>query len=320
MANSSNLLEKDDLTCWIITEGIIGTQNQCVGVAETLGITPTIKQIGLRQPWKTLSPWLKFEKTCSFTSPLLPPWPDLLIASGRKSIAASRYVKKQSGGKTFTVQIQDPKTNPNQFDLVTVPFHDNLRGDNVIVTDGAPNRITPEKLEQAKEKFSPLFSPLQPPRVAVLIGGNSNTHKMTSPITCDMIDNLKKLNASLMITASRRTGEENLKLIQQELSINNNFIWNNEGENPYWGILAWADYIIVTSDSVSMLSDAATTGKPTYVIDLEGSSPKFDKFHNHFQKIGASKPFEGKLEPWHYTPLNDAEKIANFIKESWEKG
>ena len=249
MANSSNLLEKDDLTCWIITEGMIGTQNQCVGVAEALGITPTIKKIGLRQPWKTLSPWLQFENANSFTPKLSAPWPDLLIASGRKSIAASRYIKKQSGGKTFTVQIQDPKTKPNQFDLVAVPFHDNLRGDNVIVTDGAPNRITSEKLKQAKENFSHLFSALPSPRVAVLIGGNSNTHKMTTAITRSMVNNLKELDASLMITTSRRTGEENLKLIQHELNTNKNFIWNNEGENPYWGMLAWADYIIVTSDS-----------------------------------------------------------------------
>jgi len=141
---------------------------------------------------------------------------------------------------------------------------------------------------------------------------------MTPAITQNMVDNLKKLDTNLMITASRRTGEENLKLIQQELNTGCNFIWNNEGENPYWGMLAWADYILVTSDSVSMLSDAATTGKPTYVIDLEGSSAKFDRFHSHFQKIGASKPFTGKLEPWHYTPLNDAQKIANFIKENWE--
>ena len=318
MTNSSTLLEKDNLTCWIITEGMIGTQNQCVGVAEALGITPIIKKIGLRQPWKTLSPWLQFENSNSFTPPLSPPWPDLLIASGRKSIAASRYIKKHSSGKTFTVQIQDPKTKPNQFDLVAVPFHDNSRGNNIIVTDGAPNRITSEKLEQAKENFSHLFLASPSPRVAVLIGGNSNTHKMTPAITRRMVDNLKELDASLMITASRRTGEENLKLIQQELNTGSNFIWNNEGENPYWGMLAWADYILVTSDSVSMLSDAATTGKPTYVIALEGSSAKFDRFHTHFQKIGASKPFEGKLEPWRYTPLNDAQKIANFIKENWE--
>jgi mitochondrial fission protein ELM1 len=106
---------------WIITEGLAGTENQCLGVAEALGVTPEIKRVSLKQPWKLLSPYLGFEKAASFAPPLCGPWPDLLIASGRKSIAASRYIKKASGGKTFTVQIQDPRISLAHFDLVAVP-------------------------------------------------------------------------------------------------------------------------------------------------------------------------------------------------------
>ena len=311
---TSNLNKKNNLTCWVLTEGMIGTQNQCVGVAEALGLTPTIKKIGLRQPWKTLSPWLGFESANTFTTPLTAPWPDLLIASGRKSIAAARYIKKQSNGKCFTVQIQDPKTNPNQFDLVAVPFHDGLRGDNVIVTDGAPNRLTHDKLTQAKKDFAHLFEKMKSPRVAVLIGGKSRTHDLTNDITKNMVSDLKNLDASLMVTTSRRTGEANTKLIYDGLSSDTNFIWDGTGENPYFGILAWADYIIVTNDSVSMLSDAGTTGKPVYTIALEGNSTRFDRMHSHFQEIGVTKPFTGNLTPWDYEPLNDADKIASTIK------
>ena len=312
---SKKLSNKQDLTCWVLTEGMIGTQNQCVGVAEALGITPVIKKIGLRQPWKTLSPWLGFETAYSFTPSLRAPWPDLLIASGRKSVAASRYIKKHSGGKTFTVQIQDPKTNPTQFDLVAVPHHDNLRGDNVIVTDGAPNKITLDILNNAKKKFAPLFDPMPSPRVAVLIGGNSRTHTLTKNIVEKFCTQLSKLDANLMVTTSRRTGQENLKLIEQELTNASNFIWDGTGENPYMGMLSWADYIIVTSDSVSMLSDAATTGTPVYVINLEGNSQRFDRLHQHFQNIGVSRPFDGNLESWTYEPLNDAQRIADAIAQ-----
>jgi hypothetical protein len=311
--------DKTPPTCWIITEGMAGTENQCIGVAQALGLEPKIIRIGLRQPWKLLSPWLGLEQSWTFTPSLTPDtkegWPDLLIAAGRKSIAASRYIKKQSGGKTFTVQIQDPKTSPHQFDLVAVPHHDLLRGDNVIVTHGAPNKITREKLEEARAEFAALFTDIPKPRVAVLIGGNSRTHKMTKNITEKLTTQLQALDAGLMITASRRTGEENTKILRSALKGANNFFWDGQAANPYFGMLAWADHIIVTSDSVSMLSDACTTGKPVHMIELEGSSPRFDRFHNHIIETGAVRRFDGNLAEWSYEPFNDAGFIANKIIE-----
>ena len=308
-----------NLTTWIITEGMIGTENQCVGVAEALGVNPIIKQISLHQPWKTLTPWLGLERSCTFTEELNAPWPDLLIASGRRAIAASRYIKKQSHGKTFTVQIQDPKCSPSNFDLVAVPHHDTLRGDNVILTHGAPNRLTPQKIESAHNQFANQFGSLPSPRIAVLIGGNSRTHTMTSTIMQNLVTQLKALNGSLMITTSRRTGEDNLKILQDGLKDTDAFIWDGSGENPYHGILTYADHILVTADSVSMISDAGTTGKPVHIIPLEGNSARFDRLHDHMQKIGVTRSFDGNLENWTYEPLNDAQIVANAIKEAMQK-
>lgn len=305
-----------NLTCWVITENLIGTQNQCVGVAEALGVEAHIKVISLNQPWKTLTPWLGFEQSFTFKQPLEAPWPDLVIASGRKAVAASRYIKKKSGGKTFTVQIQDPKCNAKDFDLVAVPHHDSLRGENVIVTDGAPNRITPDKLQLAKEEFADLFTALPTPHTAVLIGGNSRTHKMTSANMQNLVEQLKKLDGGLMITASRRTGEDKLKILQDGMKNTGAYIWDGIGGNPYHGMLAWADHILVTSDSVSMVSDAATTGKPVQIIDLDGSSKRFDRFHKHMQEIGATRPFNGNLEVFEYEAINDANKVALAIKQA----
>ncbi|MCD8520240.1 MAG: mitochondrial fission ELM1 family protein, partial [Alphaproteobacteria bacterium] len=193
------------LTCWIVTEGMAGTENQCLGVADALGLTPEIKRIKLRQPWKSLSPHLGLEISCTFTPKLEGPWPDLLIASGRKSVAASRYIKRKSGGKTFTVQIQDPRIDPSAFDLVAVPEHDKTRGENVIVTAAAPNRITPMALDRAKTDFAPLFAMMPSPRIAVMIGGNSKTHSINDYGMRKLGAQLAALNGSLMITASRRT-------------------------------------------------------------------------------------------------------------------
>ncbi|NQZ14933.1 MAG: mitochondrial fission ELM1 family protein [Alphaproteobacteria bacterium] len=303
------------LTCWVVSEGMAGTENQCLGVAKALGITPVIKRISLNLPWNILSPYVGFEMNATFTPKLEGPWPDLVIASGRKAVAAARFIKKKSKGKTFTVFLQDPKVLPSHFDLVAVPFHDKMRGQNVLITDGAPNKITLDSLNSAKNEFSVAFSKLNAPRIAVLIGGTSKAHKMTTEVTKKLCHQLNNIDASLMITASRRTGEENLKVIQKECGNDKNFIWDGSNKNPYLGILAWADYILVTADSTSMISDAATTGKPTYIIPLDGGSSKFDIFHTHLKNIGAVREFSGSLEKWSYAPLTDAADIAHVIKE-----
>ncbi|MCK5384969.1 MAG: mitochondrial fission ELM1 family protein, partial [Alphaproteobacteria bacterium] len=146
--------DKSSRKCWVLTEGLIGTENQCVGVANALGIPYEVKRIAIKEPWKTFSPYLGFEGYNSFSPALEPPWPDILIAGGRKSIAASRYIKKMSGGTTYSVHIQDPRISPKHFDLVAVPRHDLLRRENVIVTNASPNKITPALLENAKTQFS----------------------------------------------------------------------------------------------------------------------------------------------------------------------
>lgn len=303
------------LQCWIVTEGMAGTENQCLGVAEALCVTPVVKRISLRQPWKTLSPLLGFEMARTFTPELGgPPWPDLLLASGRKSIAASRYIKRASGGKTFTVQIQDPRIASTAFDLVAVPEHDPARGENVIVTIGAPNRITDLGLAKAKTDFAPLFAMMPAPHIAVLLGGNSKAHTMTPALMEALGRRLAGLQGSLIITASRRTGDAERTAFLKGLGDHPHWFWDGQGPNPYHGMLAWADYLLVTSDSVSMLSDAATTGKPVYMIPLDGGSPRFDAFHQNMLKHGIIRRFEGRLESWHYEKLADSARIAREIE------
>ena len=303
-----------NMTCWVVTEGIAGTENQCIGVAEALGVEPNVKQIKLREPWKSLSPYLGFETWWSFDPLLYSPWPDLLIAGGRKSIAVSRYIKKMSLGQTFTVQLQDPRIKPHHFDLVAVPAHDPLRGKNVIVTTATPNRITDEKLRRAHTQFKNKLGALPSPRVAVLIGGNSKTHKMTEETVNQLIAQLNALDAGLMITVSRRTPEHFREKLKAALQGENIYFWDGNGDNPYFGFLAHADYILATNDSASMLSEAATTGKPVYSIPLQGGSEKFNALYSALKNRGALREFEGKLEHWDYEPLRDSKKVADAIK------
>lgn len=301
------------LQCWIVTEGMAGTENQCLGVAEALGVEPVVKRVTLRQPWKSFSPYLGFETANSFSPKIESPWPDILIASGRKSIAVSRYIKRKSGGKTFTVQVQDPRINPKNFDLVAVPEHDPTRGPNVVVTRAAPNRVTDIALTRAKNDFAPLFAMIPSPHIAVLIGGNSKAHRMSEYAMEKLGAQLSQLEGSLMITASRRTTDAQKRAFLKGLGNRPHYFWDGTGTNPYFGMLAWADYILVTADSVSMLGDAATTGKPLYMIPMDGGSPRFDKFHQNLLRDGVIRPFEGILERWSYEPLRDSALVAAEI-------
>ncbi len=315
-----------NLTCWVLTEGIAGTENQCVGVAEAMGITPVIKRIKLRQPWKALSPWLRIghrHALAADSDRLDQPWPDLLIASGRKSIGLAAYVRKASGGKTFVVQIQDPRIAPKNFDLVVVPQHDPTRGSNVLVTTAALHRVTPTRLTAAAAQFTGVFDHLPATRVAVLIGGNSKAHQMTAAVTDRLCNQLQALavkgDVGLMITASRRTGEDNIKRLREGLKGPNIWFWDGTGENPYFAFLAAATHIMVTEDSVSMTSEALSTGKPVYTIGLEGGAKRLATFHDLLQKQGYTRPFEGSLATWSYAALNDTIKVSQEILTRLEK-
>ena len=310
------------MNLWVVTEDLKGTQNQCVGVAEALGIKPVIKTIGLNFPWKQLSPYIGFEREGSFSGDALTaPWPDIVIASGRKSIAAARYIKKQSQGRSLVVYIQDPRISPRNFDLVAVPQHDPTRGKNVIVTTATPNRISDTLLEQGRKDF-PEFQNYNSPCLAVLIGGVSQAYDFSLErahiIAAQLKNFLETTDGSLLITASRRTPPHIALVLQEALKGPQTFFWDGKGDNPYFGFMGHADAIAVTSDSASMLSEAATTGKPVYMIPLDARSSKKTRLvqmQENLMKAGTVKLFDGSYAKWAYEPLKDAQLVANAIEK-----
>ncbi|MBP2313324.1 mitochondrial fission ELM1 family protein [Azospirillum soli] len=296
-------------------------ENQCLGLAEALGLTPVVKRVSLRSPWRQLSPYLRLGNRFAAGpngDPIRPPWPDLLIGTGRQSIAPSLAARKLSHGRTFTVQIQDPQLSPRNFDTVVVPRHDRLRGANVLVTRGALHRVTPKILAEAGERHAARLAHLPHPRIAVLIGGNNGVYALTPTIMSDVADKLAALSrahgAGLMVTPSRRTGTDNEAILRARLSGLPAEVWDGTGENPYFAYLSLADAIVVTCDSVSMTSEACSTGKPVYVIDLDGGSPKFRAFHDGLVKDGITRPFTGDLDHWTYPTFNDTDEVANEVR------
>lgn len=307
---------------WVITDGKAGMESQCVGLAEALGIKPTIKRTRLRSPWRQLSPSILRDAPMRALSVrgdrLEPPWPDLLIASGRQSVLPSLLVGRESGGRTFRVQIQDPAIDPSRFDLIVVPRHDRLRGANVIVTRGALHRVNAARLDAARTQFAPRLGSLPHPRIAVLIGGDNDVFRLTPEITTKLADDLLALSrggATLMVTPSRRTGAGNEAILREKLAGVAGEIWDGRGENPYFGYLAHADAILVTEDSVNMVSEAAATGRPIHLIALSGGSPKFKRFRTSLEAEGVVRPFNGAIEHWSYPMADDMEAVAAAVTE-----
>lgn len=316
-------------TCWIASAGVIGMENQCKGLAEALDFEPIIKKIVLRPPWKQLAPFLRRGLRFAFATEsdsLAQPWPDLVICSGRAGGMAALHVQRmaaKAGKRVYTVYIQNPVISPSRFDVVAVPRHDRLEGDSVITTRGSLHRVTDGLLEKEAVAFRDDFSDLPERRIAVVIGGSNSVYQLTPkemrPLAKQLAALAKEENIGLMVTASRRTGKENLAILQEELKGTPHKIWDGNGPNPYYGMLGLADTILVTADSVNMVSEACSTGKPVYILPLAGGSGKFRRFHQALRDDGMTRIFKGKLEHWEYQKLNDVELVAMRVREAMVK-
>jgi len=310
----------DPPTVWVMHDGKIGMENQTVGLAEALGWRFVNKRLVIRSPWCHLTPslWLWPMKAVDPRgAALTPPWPNVVIACGRNTVALARGIKRANGGKTFWVQIQDPRFAHNEVDLVVAPQHDPARGDNVFPTLGAVHRVTKAKLADAAARSAPLFASLKRPLVVVLIGGDNAVYRLSEERfarLCDQLAVLAGTGFGLAITPSRRTATERLALLRRRLEGLPAFIWDGSGDNPYFAMLGVADAIIVTADSVSMVSEAAATGKPVYVVELEGGSRKFARFHQAMRDAGITRPFAGAIETWRYPPPDDTARAAEEIR------
>ena len=126
---------------------------------------------------------------------------------------------------------------------------------------------------------------------------------------------LEKTKGSLIITPSRRTGKENIRTLCENLSDLPVYIWNGIETNPYYGILALSDALVVTCDSINMISEACATGKPVHVVHLDGGNRKFREFHDNMQTAGYTRTFEGRLEHWNYKLPDDTTNIAKRVHE-----
>lgn len=309
---------------WALTTGEAGMISQAAGLAAAIGPDWCLKTIGLRRPWRWV-PGHRCPMALHGLTPgsdaVRPPWPRLVISCGRRSVPVALAIRKAAEGRTRAVHIQDPRVPLDRFDLVIVPRHDAVTGANVWPSRGALHRITPADLTAAADRFGPRLASLPRPLVAVLIGGTSKAYRMTGDDARRIANQLRTMahrtGAGLAVTLSRRTGAANAVILRQALADLPGFVWAGEGENPYLGMLALADHIVVTADSASMVSEAASTGRPVHILGLTGGNARFERFHGRLAEDGVTRPFDPTLPTWTYRPLSDTAEAANRIRALW---
>lgn len=311
---------REPITIWAISDGRAGIEAQAVGLAEAVArqvpANIIVKRVGWsgktgRLPW--WANWLP-RRWLTPESGIEAPWPDLWIAAGRATLPLSIRAKRWSGGKTYVAQIQDPRVPANMFDLVIPPKHDRMAGDNVLPITGSPHRVTAARLDSEYEKFKDQIDALPRPRVAVLLGGKSRAFDLSAVRAAEMAHQiqlpLEQEGGSLLMTFSRRTPEPAKALLTARLRHLPGIIWDGEGANPYFAFLAAADYILVTEDSTNMATEAASTGKPVFILKMDGTSLKFRLFHQELESMGAARPYGGAFHGWTYEPVDETGRAA----------
>jgi len=308
---------------WVLADDRAGNVNQLLGVAEALGWPYEVKNIRYNG-WIRLPNWLLGSTSLAigteYKKSLQAPWPDVVLSAGRRSFPVARAVKRLSGKKTKIIQLMNPGQSVARFaDLVVLPEHDKkTSGRNTFVVMGSPHRITQERLKDEKKHWERTLGRLQKPRIALVVGGSTKGKVFTEEMANELINAVAALKpGSVMTTTSRRTPENVVELLQKKLPKNQFFYrFGDKAENPYFGLLAWADAIVVTGDSMSMCSECCGTNKPVYIFAPNGMvSDKHARFHQTLYKKGyASDALTHKkiIPPKH--PLNVAYDIAQKIQ------
>ncbi len=311
---------------WVLADDRAGNVNQLLGVAEALGYPYERKEIRYNK-WVRLPNWLRWRTFIGLQSEykknLIHDFPDVILSAGRRSYPIARAIKRLSKNKAKIVQLMNPLNGLKDADLIVLPLHDNYNGKakNVMQVLGTPHRITPKKLAAEKTHWKDIMKKYPPKRLSLIVGGATKNKPFTLEMADALIQAVKDLKpASVLVTTSRRTPKKVVDRLQQKLPKPCFFYrFGDKRENPYFGLLAWADKIIVTGDSMSMCTECCATGVPVFIFAPDDMmSEKHKRFHASLYKAGAAAPVGGKISEKVKT-INPANEVAQHIHKWFQK-
>ena len=280
---------------WVLEDPRAGAAAQALGIAERLGLpfrrVPLRFTAAAKLPW----PWPTLAGIADHSA-ITPPWPRLVISAGRRSAPISRWLRAR-GAKT--VHAMRPGFGVHDFDLLVIGAHDNpAPASNVMIIQGAAHRLTHEALAAAPQAF-PAYATLPRPIVTLLLGGPVRGEGMKPDRAAQIASAAAGLGASLLVTASRRTGAAATQAVAAELKNIPHVLypWGGPGANPYGAMLAMADLLIVTGDSISMLSEALMTTSPLLIADPGGLGARHQAVAASLVAAGLAARLGGSMPP-----------------------
>ena len=302
----------------VLASGRIGHEVNALGVVNALGAPYEVARVAPRALFGRLAPFGPIDprdrRGPLFTHPL----PDIAIASGRVTVPYLRALKRRGGDRLFAVFLQDPRYGRRDMDLIWIPEHDAHRGPNVVTTLTSPHPFSAERLAAERARPDARLVALPGPRCAIVLGGPSGSQHFTGADLARMTEATRAIVAqgfSVMATPSRRTPPELLQAVRMGLGAGAGFVWDGSGDNPYAGMLALAEAILVTGDSANMVGEATATGAPVHIFEpTGGGSRKLGSAIDTLIARGAARRFEGRIERFSYQPIDSSGAIALEIR------
>ena len=311
-----------ELKALLLTQGMHGMVSQVEGLAKALGLSYKHQKIELKSFWNLIPPKIspisenlvknKFVCDCK-----------VIISCGRKSVIPSIALKKRLGSQIFNIHVQDPKVSFEHFDLIVSPEHDRLKGENIINTTGAIHYLTKKEIND-NSKYLVIEKDKRKEIVAFIIGGPNKYYNYSEKQIHELFNKVKTLftpdKFKIIVIPSYRTPENILKIAYNTFSINHHVVKNID-KKAYLSALAISNYIVVTCDSTSMISEAAMTGKPVYIAMMKSFKPtgRFKKFYSQLKDLGITRELENRIESWSYNSLNEVNRIAPIVKAKMKK-
>ncbi len=321
---------------WVLDDPRAGIATQAIGIAERLG--GPFRRIPLKWNWKAHVAGLVPAGSLIGVEPIAGPHaqgehaglevppdeaPKLVISAGRRSAPVALWLRARYGCRL--VHCMSPGIGglfrKDLFDLLVIPAHDRPgQSPNVVSVLGAAHRVSPVSLAQAELAWRERLAHLPHPRIALLVGGPVRKVGMAPGLAHDLGRTVAQLavglRGSVLATTSRRTGSEAADALAAGLgpAMHVLYRWGEPDENPYMGFLATADAVVVTSDSVSMVSEACATEAPVYVALPEQAGGRHRSFIESLVQAGQVRPFVHSLAPWPRAPLDEAGRIADEIR------
>jgi mitochondrial fission protein ELM1 len=306
-----NPVMSDIAVPWVISEGLAGLNAQALGLAEAAGLTAEVRELKPAAPWKWIAAKLWPNPLMAVADAVRAPLPSLAIGCGGMAAAVLAALRRPS---LPVVQIQNPRMAIGRFDLIVANRHDELTGPNVFLTRTALHRVTPRRLVAEGIAWQERLAPFKRPLVAVLLGGSNGRYRLDrdagAKLASDLATMAQRDKVGIVVTPSRRTDQAVTEVIRGALAPLGGWVWDSAGENPYFGMLALADLIIVTQDSVSMISEASATTAPVMFAPLPGSWRRQELFLKPLLDEDRIRRFEGRFTTWPVAPLNDTPAAA----------